>query len=400
VSRLKSCRTLADTFHMPIYVAMAYPREPEPPAPADETERERRVAASLMKQLHDAGMFRLLLPRSLDGAEIDPITYVRVIEEVAKADASTAWCLNQNNVCSVIAGYLEPAAAREIFGPADAVLAWGSQGGDGYAQAADQGFRVTGTWAFASGGRRATWLGAHCPIVELDGTRRMTGGAPEIRTMMFPIEQAVMTDIWHVMGLRGTGSDAYTVKELFVPEAHAAKRDVPAERRHPSLLYCVPTGSFYASGFAGLALGIARTSLDELTRLAMDKTPRGQKNTMRENQVIQSQVGQAEARLRSARAFLFGSLTEIWKAVVAGREMTFDQRMQIRLASTWTINESEKVVSAAYSAAGSTAIFQNQAFERRFRDIHAVTQQVQGRPVHFETVGAHLMGLETDSPFV
>jgi alkylation response protein AidB-like acyl-CoA dehydrogenase len=346
-------------------------------------------------------MFRLLLPRSLDGAELDPVTYVRVIEEVSKADASTAWCLNQNCVCSMMAGYLDPAAAREIFGPPDAVLAWGSQGGDGFAQVVDGGYRVTGTWAFASGGRRATWLGAHCPIVERDGTRRLRkGGMAEIRTMMFPIEQAEMKDIWHVMGLRGTGSDAYTVTELFVPEPHAAKRDDPAERRHPGLLYCVPTGSFYASGFAGLALGIARTSLDELTKLAIDKTPRGQKSTMRENQVIQSQVGRAEARLRSARAFLFGSLAEIWKGVVDGGQMSFDQRMQIRLASTWTINESEKVVSAAYGAAGSTAIFQNQAFERRFRDIHAVTQQVQGRPVHFETVGAHLMGLDTDSPFV
>jgi alkylation response protein AidB-like acyl-CoA dehydrogenase len=326
---------------------------------------------------------------------------VRVVEEVAKADASTAWCLNQNCVCSMTAAYLEPAAAEEIFGPREAVLAWGSQGGDGAALVTDGGFRVTGTWAFASGGRRATWLGAHCPIVERDSTRRVRrGGAPDIRTMLFPIGQAKMTDIWSVMGLRGTGSDAYTVADLFVPAAHAATRDEPSERRHPSPLYCVPTGSLYASGFAGLALGIARTMLDDLERLAVDKTPRGRKNTMRENAVIQAQVAQAEARLRSARAFLFDSLTHIWPAVVAGGEITFDQRMQIRVASTWAINEAADVARTAYGAAGSTAIFQSQPFERRFRDIHAVTQQVQGRPAHFETVGAHILGLETDSPFV
>lgn len=382
------------------YVERARSLAPAIAAAADETERERRVAASLMKTMHGARMFRLLLPKSLDGAEIDPVTYVRVIEEVAKADASTAWCLNQNCVCSMMAGYLEPAAARAIFGPADAVLAWGSQGGDGFAQAVDGGYRVTGSWSFASGGRRATWLGAHVPIVERDGAHRQRRGAPDIRTMMFPVEHAVMTDIWHVMGLRGTGSDKYTVTELFVPEAHAAKRDEPSERRHPGLLYCVPTGSFYASGFAGLALGIARAMLDEFLTLAADKTPRGAKSTLRMNAVIQSNVGQAEARLRSARALLFGSLTEIWRAVVAGGEISFDQRMQIRLTSTWAINEAEKVVSAVYSASGSTAIFQHQPFERRFRDIHAVTQQVQGRPVHFETAGAYILGLETDSPFV
>ena len=101
----------------PEYVDRARSLAPAIAAAADETERERRVAASVMTALHGARMFRLLLPRSLEGAEIDHITYVRVIEEVAKADASTAWCLNQNNVCSVIAGYLEPTAAREIFGP-------------------------------------------------------------------------------------------------------------------------------------------------------------------------------------------------------------------------------------------------------------------------------------------
>jgi alkylation response protein AidB-like acyl-CoA dehydrogenase len=265
----------------------------------------------------------------------------------------------------------------------------------------DGGFRVTGSWAFASGGRRATWLGAHCPIVERDGTRRMKApGVPEIRTMMFPVGQAVMKDIWHVMGLRGTGSDAYEVKDLFVPAAHAATRDLPAERRHPSPLYCVPTGSVYAAGFAGLALGIARSMQDDLLHLSIGKTARGQKTTMSQNAVIQSQVSQAEARLRSARAFLFDSLRDIWAAVVTGGEITFDQRMQIRLASTWAINEAEKVCASAYSAAGSTAIFENQPFERRFRDVHAVTQQVQGRPVHFETVGAHMMDVETDSPFV
>lgn len=393
--------TQTDHALVPEPVERARALAPAIAAAASETERERRVAASLMEKFHDAAMFRLLLPRSLDGAELDPVTYVRVIEEVAKADASTAWCLNQNCVCSMIAGYLEPAAAREIFGPRDAVLAWGSQGGDGYAQIVDGGYRVSGSWGFASGGRRATWLGAHCPIAERDGTRRMrAGGVAEIRTMLFPVTQAVMKDMWHVMGLRGTGSDAYEVRDLFVPAAHAATRDAPAERRHPSPLYCVPTGSVYAAGFAGLALGIARSMQDEFVRLAAGKTARGQKSPLRDNAVIQSQVSQAEARLRSARAFLLDSLREIWTSVVEGGEITFDQRMQIRLASTWAINEAEKVASAAYGAAGSTAIFENQPFERRFRDIHAVTQQVQGRPVHFETVGAHVFGLETDSPFV
>src|SRR5215213_3280050 len=187
--------TITEPALAPEYVERTRSLAPAIAAAADETERERKVAASLMKAMHDARMFRLLLPRSLDGAEIDPVTFVRVIEEVGKADGSTAWCLCQNSVCSMIAGYIPSEAARSMFGPPDAVLAWGSQGGDGFAQATDGGYRVTGTWAFASGSRRATWLGAHCPIVEREGVRRMVGGAQDVRTMLFPIEQAVMKDI-------------------------------------------------------------------------------------------------------------------------------------------------------------------------------------------------------------
>jgi len=210
-----------------------------------------------------------------------------------------------------------------------------------------------------------------------------------------------MKDIWHVIGLRGTGSDAYTVTDLFVPEAHAGIRDEPEHRQHPSPLYCYPTSSLYASSFAGLALGIARPVLDAFIALATDKSPRGSKGALRENAVIQSQVAQAEAQWRSARAFLYGSVGDVWRSIQAtGAELTLEQRMLIRLASTWAIHQARGVVDTVYAAAGSTAIFQRQPFERRFRDMHAVTQQVQGRAAHFETVGQFVLGLESDSPFV
>jgi alkylation response protein AidB-like acyl-CoA dehydrogenase len=386
---------------IPEPVARARALAPIIEAAADETERERRVAASVMEAMHEAKMFRLLLPRSLGGAETDPVTFVRVVEEVARADASTAWCLSQNSGCSMMAGYLPPESAKQIWGPANAVLAWGAQGGDGVAKVVDGGYRVTGTWSFASGSRRATWLGAHCPIVERDGSRRKKqNGTPEYRTMVFPIEQVEMKDIWHVIGLRGTGSDAYTVKDLFVPEEHAGIRDEPAHRTHPSPLYCYPTSSLYASSFAGLALGIARPMLDAFIALARDKSPRGYAGALRDNAVIQSQVAQAEARWRSARAFLLGSVGDVWRAIQKNGDITLEHRMLIRLASTWAIHQARDVADTVYAAAGSTAIFQSQPFERRFRDMHAVTQQVQGRAAHFETAGQYILGLESDNPFV
>ena len=144
-------------------------------ASAAEGERARRLPEPLVAALLDAGLYRLLLPRSLDGAELDPATFVRVLEQVSRADASTAWCLCQAAGCTMISGYVAPAVAREIFGDRRAVLAWGPSP-DGRAVPVDGGYRVSGTWSFASGCRQATWLGGQCTIHEPDGTPRQTAG--------------------------------------------------------------------------------------------------------------------------------------------------------------------------------------------------------------------------------
>ena len=247
------------------------------------------------------------------------------------------------------------------------------------------GYRLSGTWSFASGSHHATWLGAHVP--EPDGS-----GA--IRTLLFSKTSAEMKDTWHVVGLRGTGSDGYAVADLFVPAEFTVPRGPEIRPREPGRLYCFTRGNLYASGYAGVALGIARGMLEDFVELARDKVPCGAKGTLRENNVIQSQVAQAEAKLRSSRAFLLGTLDEMWDE--AGRSGHFSraQSANLRLASTWAIHQARDVVSALYHAAGSTAIFDDNPFERRFRDMHTASQQSQGRPVHLETVGQILLGLE------
>ncbi|HTK91650.1 MAG TPA: acyl-CoA dehydrogenase family protein [Verrucomicrobiae bacterium] len=367
---------------------------------AEAVESERRLVPALLDGLHEAGLFRLLLPRVLDGGEVDPITFVEVVEEIAMTDASVAWCLCQAGGCAMTAAYLGPEVARHVFEDRRAVLAWGP-GPDARAVAVDGGYRVTGTWSFASGCRHATWLGGHCPVVTPEGQpRRRADGRRDERTMLFPAASAEFVDVWHVSGLRGTGSDAFTVTDLFVPHAYSVSRDDPAERRQPGPLYCFPAGSLYASGFAGVAMGLARAMLDAFVELARDKTPRGGRRTLRDNQVVQSEVAQAEARLRSARMFLLGSLSEIWQDVGRSGSLALDQRMTIRLAATYAIHQARDVADRVYAAAGSSAIFTAGAFERRFRDIHAVTQQLQGRASHFETVGQFLLGLEPDTQFL
>ena len=377
------------------YVRRARELAPALTAAAAEIERRRALPEPVVAALVDRGFFRLLLPRSLGGAELLPADFVPVIEEIAKADASTAWCLNQASGCAMTAAYLDPAAAGEIFGGPRGILAWGP--GPGKARAVQGGYRVTATFSFASGSHNATWLGCHVPVVEADGTPRLNpDGSPVVRTMLFPKSSARMTDIWRVIGLKGTGSDRFSVEDLFVPERHSASRD-DATRREEGLLYRFSSLQLYAAGFAGVAMGIARSTLDAFVELARDKVPFRSAGALRDNHLIQSQVAQAEARLAAARAFLLRSLKEITPAVERAGHITIDQRMAIRLSSTFAIHQSLQVVDTAYHAAGSTAIFEENPFERRFRDIHTVSQQLQGRQEHFETVGQFLLGLEPAS---
>ena len=363
---------------------------------ADEIERRRELPEAIVEALVDRGLFRLLLPRMLGGAELRPAVYVEVIEEIAKHDASVAWCLGQACGCTMTSAYLDPEVAHEIFGGKRGIVAWGPPG-PAEARAVPDGYRLTGTWSFASGSHHATWLGAHVAIIAPNGALQLRpDGSPVMRTLLFPKARATFTDIWHVIGLRGTGSDSYTVTDLFVPEKYTVLREATLKPRQGGLLYAFSSSNIYASGFAGVALGIARSALDAFVELARDKIPRGAKRTLRDNNVIQAQVSQSEARLSGARAFLLSSLDEIWQDVGGSGRLTTDHNTTIRLASTWAIHQAREVVDTAYHAAGATAIFDSNPFERRFRDIHTVIQQYQGRQAHFETVGQTLLGLEPE----
>jgi alkylation response protein AidB-like acyl-CoA dehydrogenase len=228
------------------------------------------------------------------------------------------------------------------------------------------------------------------PVLKANGTQAD-------RTALFPKPLATLHDDWHVIGLKGTRSESYTVKELFVPEELTLDRENQDECRSKAPLYIFPTTLVYASCFSGVALGIARGAVDDLIDIARTKTQRSARSSMRESPVFQTQVAQLEGQLSSARAYQQNVLERVSNTVFQTYDLQQSDRSEIRLATTYAINQATEVVQQVYKLAGSSAIFESAPFERRFRDMHAVSQQMQARHSHFETVGRYMMNLDSSS---
>jgi alkylation response protein AidB-like acyl-CoA dehydrogenase len=360
---------------------------------APENEALGQLAPEVVDKLHEERLFRLLLPKAYGGEEVDLGTWFRSLEALAKLDGSTAWCVGQMNGCAATASAVEPAIARKIWGEPRAALSWGPPIRS-RAEEVEGGHRLSGEWMMSSGSRHATWIGLHASVSDKAGP---VGPPPEgapVRVFFVPATAVEWIDNWDVIGLRATNSGGFRVKEAIVPRGFSVPREHLQEVRLTTPLYKFPLNSYFAIGFSAVALGIARAMLDATITLATEKKPRMAKTSLLENHLVQFQIGEAEARLRSARGYVESTAERVWDAVVATGELTVPHRIDIRLAATFAILEARAVADVAWEIAGASAIFASSAFERRFRDIRTVTQQLQGRKSHLQEVGAYLLGQE------
>ena len=368
-------------------------------AAADEIERTQCIPEPLLTQLHDARLCRMLLPRSAGGDEIEPWVYLRAIEEAARHDGSVGWNLFVANSSALIAPFIPLDSARRIYNDPRAVIAWGPPN-QHKATAVPGGYRVSGEWHFASGCRQATWMGAHCQVIEPNGSLRLNRhGKPLIRSLLFPKEKTTLIYDWNTMGMRGTGSDGYSLDDIFVPEAFSGTREDQALRRDPGPLYAFTMQGLYAVGVAGVAFGIARGMLDAFFTLAQDKAPRGYVR-LADSPVIQSEYARREANLGAARAYLTEILRQVWEAADDIAPIDTEARARVRLGCAHGINTAIEIGDWVYKQAGVSAIFRGTPFERRFRDMHTMSQQIQSRDAHFEAVGRILFNGDPDGLFV
>ena len=365
-------------------------------AVVDEIERTQAFPEPLLSRLHESRLFRLLLPRSVGGEQVEPWVYLAAVEEIARHDGSLGWNMFVANSSALIAPFIPLEAARHIYSDPRGLISWGPPN-QHKAVAAPGGYRITGEWHFSSGYRQANWIGAHAHVVEPDGSLRLNRhGRPTVRTLLMPKDKTTPIHDWNTLGMRGTASEGYSCKDVFVPEEFSGTREDPSLRRDTGPLYAFTMQGLYAAGVAAVAFGIARAMLDEFVALATRKAPRGL-SRLADNAVVQAEVARAEARLGSARAYLIDTLTVI--AAQASETVPIDiaERARVRLACSNAIQAAIEVADFTYKGAGVDAIFPGSPFERRFRDMHTLSQQIQSRGAHFEQVGQVLLGMPLDT---
>jgi alkylation response protein AidB-like acyl-CoA dehydrogenase len=364
-------------------------------AGVDQAERERRLPREVAEALVEGGFFRMLVPASLGGAEIDAAAFVATVEELARTDANAGWCIAACATSGMVAAYLEESAAREIFGSPGGVSG-GVFAPKGRATREGDDYRVTGRWAFASGIDHCDWLMGGCLVIEDGAPKMIAEGRPDIRLMLFPAADVETIDTWHVSGLRGTGSHDMEVHEALVP----AERSVSLLTQRPreqGPLYAFPLFGLLALAIGGVALGIARGALDDLGELAGVKTPAMSGRKLAERPTTQARVAQAEASLRAARALLYEEIERAWEEAADAGQVDLGRRAMLRLAATHATAASAGVVDTAYDLGGGTSIYETSPLQRRFRDVHAATQHMLIGPATWELTGRVLLGLPTEA---
>jgi alkylation response protein AidB-like acyl-CoA dehydrogenase len=363
-------------------------------ASAPDTEAQRELPRPLFEAMADAGLFRLALPRAIGGAEMDLPRYIEVIEEIGKGDASTGWVTNQVAIFATYAARMPHEAARAIWiDPPRSVVA-NTPVANAQAIAVPGGYRVTGRQGFSTGCRHASWLAAHATVVE-DGRPRLDEGQPEMRYCFVPRAQAELLDTWHVRGMRGTGTHHFAVNDVFVPEERTV-RSVTAPLVETGPLYQIPRTLVFASGDAAVALGTARSCLAAFIELATTKTPRAMDQLLRDQVVVQNEVGHVEAHIRSGRAFLVETVGDLWHSLTTAGTITLEQRATLRLATTHGIRLAVQAVDMIYNMSGATAAYESSPIQRHFQDVHVISQHLQARLSHYELVGRHWLGLKVD----
>jgi alkylation response protein AidB-like acyl-CoA dehydrogenase len=353
---------------------------PEITQRADEAEALGTMPIDLVERMRAAGIFRALQPRPLGGYEMAPVEFIEMVEELARADGSAGWIAAIGAGAPAFTAWLEPGVANDLFGSNADFLAATVFAPTGRAVASGNGhFTVGGRWPFASGCRHAEWLLAGMFAIDGDAPRILPEQGPDWRLGFFPRTDAEIVDNWDVLGLRATGSNDVVARALHVAEEHTISPFFqPARQDGP--LWRLAFFTLAGVALVGVPLGIARRALDEFTDIATTKLRAGAFQPVAEDPAAQVAFANAEANLRSARAFVLDEVSALWETACAGDSPSLEQRAGFQLAAQQAMRAACQVVDTTFDLTGASAVHATHPLQRCFRDLHTANQHVYFSP--------------------
>ena len=358
---------------------------------ADEIDAARQLPDHIVDLLKSIGAFRLIQPRWLGGHDADPVTQILFIAELARADASTGWCVMIGCDGGFVTRDLDPDQAREMYSDIE-VATCGAAFPPGTAKRVEGGYLATGRWPYASGVTHSNWVQFGCRIINANAAEDGTAGFVRF---VVPQDQVTIHDTWRTTGMRGTGSHDIEVQDLFVPDERSlpprtSQRSAFSDPlRHPAWL--LPK-------HLGVALGLVQAAHDEVLEIARDRV--AVRGVLSDDALTQSTLGETAARIAACRAYALSASDAAWQEVCSTGEISDFNRAQLRLAITFVHRESVKIVEQLYSIAGSSSLYtERSTLDRRLRDMHAMNQHVVLGASNYAAAGRLLLGQEPDAPF-
>jgi alkylation response protein AidB-like acyl-CoA dehydrogenase len=360
-----------------------------------EIELARRVPLDLIAELKAAGCFRMHVPTEHGGDDLTLSQALEVIEELAGADGSTGWTTMIGSDSPILFSRLPRAMFDAIYADGPDVIGAGALAPKGQAMRVDGGYCVSGQWSFGSGCQHADWLIAHAVVVEQSQPQPLPIGAPDMRVAVFPANQVEIVDTWHVVGLNGTGSHDFRLRDAYCPEERTFSLMGPPSVANTG--FRIPLLGQLSLNLAAVAVGIGRGALDDIAELARGGKRRVfASNRLAASGVFQDKLGEADASVRGARALLHADAEVAWAKASHGEEFSPLERLRIRATAAYVVRLMAQVVDLAYTSGGGSAIYEASPLQRRLRDIRALTQHIGVSGEAFEHVGALLAGEDLD----
>ncbi len=361
---------------------------------AEAAERNRRLSTEVIRGLTDAGLFRLLLPRSLGGYEVDPVTCSLVVEEIAGYDSAAGWALQAGNTGAWWAARLPREGTEEIYADNPSAVMAAAFHPPQQAREVEGGYRISGRGPLASTIHDAEWL--FLTALVLDGDRpRMSGGVPRVIGLVLRAREVEVVDTWYSLGMRGTDSNDVVIHDALVPGSRTFPLVPQFEPgpHHRGPLYQMPVIAAAFFTVAPVPLAVARRAISEVRILAQRKTAFGFTRPLRDRAVVQVTLAKAEGMLRAARLLYYDTLERAWERTSSGTAHTLEQKADLLLAAAHATSTSAAVTDMMHRIAGTTGVYEGNPMERHFRDAQTVRHHGFLSENRFESVGQVYCGV-------